>query len=237
MDNFQIETAQNISIQQQVAGIGERMLAFFVDICIYIAYVILVMLSLSGVNISSEDEWIYGMVIMLPMFLYHLLWETFWNGRSPGKAAVGIRVVMLDGSNPNFSNYLIRWLLRLVDISFTSGSVAIVTLLLSGKGQRLGDIAAKTTVISTKGKVKFNDIIYSNVEENYQPVYPQVTVFTDNEIQNIKTIFYRAKAKSQHHIILKLASKLKVVMDIETEQKPILFIETVIKDYNYYTQL
>ena len=52
MDNFQIETAQNISIQQQVAGIGERMLAFFVDICIYIAYVILVMLSLSGVNIS-----------------------------------------------------------------------------------------------------------------------------------------------------------------------------------------
>lgn len=236
MDNFQIETAQNVSIQQQVAGLGERVLAFFVDVCIFVAYSIVASVILGAVKVNFEEEWVFSVVVTLPIFLYHVLWETFNNGQSPGKALVGLQVVRLDGSKPNFSNYLTRWLLRLIDISFTFGSVAIVTILFNGKGQRLGDLAAKTTVITKRRRVTFADVLHVDIEPNYVPKYPQVTILKDEEIQKIKTIYQRSKSRSEHHIILKLSNKIATVLNVTTTQQPMQFIETIIKDYNYYTQ-
>jgi uncharacterized RDD family membrane protein YckC len=156
MDNFQIETAQNIGIHQNVAGIGDRILAFLLDLAIIIAYIILTSFAIAGLGLEGGSLWVYYLVIGLPVFLYYLVWETFNRGQSPGKAAMKLRVVKLDGSRPQFSQYIIRWLLRIVDISLSSGGVAVVTILFSGKGQRLGDLAAGTTVISEKKKVSIS---------------------------------------------------------------------------------
>ena len=123
------------------------------------------------------------MTIGLPLFLYHLLWEMFWNGRSPGKAVMKLRVVKLDGSKPSFSNYLLRWLLRIIDLTLTSGAVALVTILFNGRGQRLGDIAATTTVISEKKTMDLHRTLLIDIPEGYVPTYPQVTVFSDREMQ------------------------------------------------------
>ncbi|HCI71200.1 MAG TPA: RDD family protein, partial [Balneola sp.] len=86
-----------------------------------------------------------------------LIFEVVWNGKSFGKWMMGLQVVMLDGSSPSFGNYLIRWMLRLLEVSFTNGILAFITVLINGKGQRLGDIAAKTCVIKTRKKVKLSD--------------------------------------------------------------------------------
>ena len=119
MNNFQIETAQNVNIIQNVAGIGDRILAYLIDSLIMIAYVIIIVLVMSIGDVNDDLNFIIAMTFGLPLFLYHLLWEMFWNGRSPGKAVMKLRVVKLDGSRPAFSNYLIRWLLRIIDISLT----------------------------------------------------------------------------------------------------------------------
>ncbi|MBQ4822401.1 RDD family protein [Aquimarina sp. MMG016] len=236
MDNFQIETAQNVSIQQNVAGIGERILAFLIDILVDIAYLIIMVFILAALDIDSGDEWAFGLILGLPPFLYHLLWETFWDGKSPGKAAMKIRVVKLDGSKPAFSNYLIRWLLRLLDISLVTGGVAVVSILFSGKGQRLGDMAAGTTVISEKQKVKFHQTILVNIPDDYVPAYPQVTVFSDAEIRKIKTIYSDAKRYANHNVILELSNKVSTLMEVTPQEKPLQFVAKVIADYNYYTQ-
>ncbi|HSJ12595.1 MAG TPA: RDD family protein, partial [Gillisia sp.] len=144
MDNYQIETAQNIGIKQNVAGIGDRILAFIIDALILIGYAILASFGIAGLGLDGGQLWVYYLIIGLPVFLYHLIWEIFNNGKSPGKAALNIKVARLDGSRPGFGQYIIRWLLRLIDISISSGGVAIVTILLNGKGQRLGDLAAGT---------------------------------------------------------------------------------------------
>ena len=236
MNNFQIETAQNVSIVNQAAGIGERLLAYFVDLCIYFFIAIVLVIALSALDLEPSEEWVYMLVVGLPLFLYHVLFEIFWNGKTPGKALVGLQVVRLDGSNASVSNYLIRWLLSFIDITFTGGSVAILTIVFNGKGQRLGDIAAKTTVISKRNDKSFRDVLHIEVPQDYKPTYPQVTVFTDAEIQKIKNIYTKAKQRGQHHIILRLSLQITKVTNIKTEQKPIHFIDTVIKDYNYYTQ-
>ncbi|WP_299765374.1 RDD family protein [uncultured Dokdonia sp.] len=239
MDNFQIETAQNVSIFQNVAGIGDRILAFLIDFLIIVAYYILVVLIFSSLgleNLDAGDVWSYYLLIGLPPFLYHLFFETFWDGRSPGKAAMKLRVVKLDGSKPGFGSFLIRWVIRVVDISIVSGGIAIVSILLSEKGQRIGDRAAQTTVISEKKRVNLSQSLLVTIPENYVPTYPQVTVFTDQDVQTIKTLFTDAKRNRSHNVIIKLAERLKQKMGVTPEEENIEFVDRVISDYNYYTQ-
>ena len=236
MDNFQIETAQNISISQSVAGIGERILAYLIDGLIMLAYIILVNFLMGGLDSTGGERWVFLSVIGLPLFLYFLLWETFWNGQSPGKAALELRVVKMDGSKPAFSNFLIRWLLRIIDITITSGSVAVVTILMNGKGQRLGDLAAGTTVISEKSRTDLSRTLFSNLPEDYRPVYPQVTVLNDKDVQDIKNVYQDALKSSNYKVIHALATKISRLLEVTPQEKPVQFIKVVLKDYNFYTQ-
>lgn len=236
MDNFQIETAQNVSIQQNAAGIGERILAYLIDSLIIIAYVIVVIFITVALDLDLGDQWVFQLIFGLPLFLYFLLWETFWDGKTPGKAAVKIRVVRLDGSRPTFSNYLIRWLLRIVDVTLSSGGVAIVTILLNGKGQRLGDMAAGTTVINENPRIQFHQTILVDIPEDYVPLYPQVTVFSDDEMGKIKTVFNEAKRDPNWTVIQQLSKKVSALMEVTPNEEPLQFIKRVIADYNYYTQ-
>ncbi|WP_028375517.1 RDD family protein [Leeuwenhoekiella sp. MAR_2009_132] len=240
MDNFQIETAQNVSIQQNVAGIGERILAYLIDLLILIAYFVLTIFILASFGIDSNSTAsvaIFFMIISIPAFLYFLFLEAFWNGRTFGKAALNLRVVKIDGSKPGFGSYFVRWIMRTIDISLTSGGIAVFTILLNGKGQRLGDIAAGTTVINENKKVSLSQTLLEDIPVDYVPKYPQVTVFSDADIQKIKTIYNQSRFSGKHNVIVKLSDKLAATMQITPDEKPLQFVDRVLKDYNYYTQL
>lgn len=236
MDNFQIETAQNISITQNVAGVGERILAYILDGLIMVSYILIVSMLMSGAEFSGSAEWVFIMVVGLPLFLYFLVWESLWNGQTPGKAALKLRVVKLDGSRPAFSNFVIRWLLRIIDITISSGSIAVVTILLTGRGQRLGDLAARTTVISERPRVGFRQTLLIDLPEDYTPKYPQVTMLSDRDVQDIKNLYQDSIRNSNYRVIRSLSVKVSQLLEVTPEEKPTDFIKTVIKDYNYYTQ-
>ena len=109
MDNFQIETAQNVSIQQNVANVSTRIGSFFIDGLVIIAYYILIIVILSALDFdTSFDLSIMWVLMGLPVFFYSLLFETFMNGQTPGKYVNKIRVVKIDGSKPTFASYLLR---------------------------------------------------------------------------------------------------------------------------------
>ncbi len=236
MEQFQIETAQNISIGQNTAHLGERMLAYIIDSFIILVYIVLMFWLLFSLDIDFGDMWALYMVMNLPAFLYYVLLETFMNGKTIGKSMMHIRVVKLDGSKPNFSSYFIRWILRIVDVVLSSGGVAVLTILLRGHGQRVGDIAAGTTVISEKKRVSLKDTLLRELPEGYVPVFPQVTVFKDREMQTIKELFDAAKRNGDHNVILSLNNQIMKVTEINTTMKPVDFVDVVIKDYNFYTQ-
>lgn len=235
MDNFQIETAQNITIKQNVAGVSDRILAFIVDSFIIGTYLFFSGFLISSTNLDNSGEWVYYLLMGLPVLLYYLLWESLWNGQTPGKAALKIRVVKLDGSRPVFSSFLLRWLLRFIDISLSSGALAVVIILLNGKGQRLGDLAAGTTVISERKPVSLEKTIAVDIPEDYQPVYPQVSVLQDTDIQEVKNLFYNARKNGDEHIIITLSQKLSELLDVNPQQDASTFVKQVITDYNYYT--
>ncbi len=236
MEQFQIETAQNISIRQNTAHLGDRMLAYLIDSFIIIVYTILIFLIMGALDVDFEDMWVLYMVLSLPAFLYYALLETFTNGKTVGKSIMQIRVVKLDGSKPSFANYFVRWILRIIDVLLTTGGLAVLTILIRGKGQRIGDIAAGTTVISEKRKVGLKDTLLRELPEDYKPQFPQVVVFKDREMQTIKELYDSAKLHGDHHVVISLSERIKKVMGINTDLKPIQFVDIVIKDYNFYTQ-
>ena len=237
MDNFQIETAQNVTIRQNAASIGARIGSYLLDLLIIVLYYILCFWLMGSLGLETGfDAWMIYLVLSLPVFFYHLIFEILMNGQSPGKRLNDIRVVKLDGSRPTFGAYLLRWVIAVLEINIFSGSLALVTILLNGKGQRLGDIAAGTTVITERKKATIHDTLSITIEDDYLPTYAQVTLLSDQDIQTIKELFRKAKRNNNHKVILKLHAKIQEITGIQTEQQPMHFVDTVLKDYNYFTQ-
>lgn len=236
MDEFQIETAQNVGINQNVADIGDRMLGYLIDSTIILLYIIASILLMVALDLDMGELWAIYLLVNLPAFLYYVLLETFWDGKTVGKNVMKTRVVKLDGSKPSFANYFVRWILRIVDVVLTSGGAAVLTILIKGNGQRIGDIAAGTTVISEKQKLSINDTILKEIPTGYVPTYSQVTVLNDSDMQMVKNLYDDAVRKGNHNIILNLHHRLAKVMAVEPKEKPVDFVSIVIKDYNYYTQ-
>ena len=94
-------------------------------------------------------------------------------------------------------------------------------ILIKGNGQRIGDIAAGTTVISEKVKVSIDDTIMKDLPLDYMPTYSQVTVFNDTDIQTVKNLYDEAIYKGNHNIVLNISARLQKVMQVETKETPI----------------
>lgn len=239
-----IETSQHVKLSYEPAGVGERVLAFFLDgffIGVYYLVVIWIWGYVTEIGSNSEhmqesSVWLLYIVLVLPLMLYHLVSEIISNGYSLGKKIVGIRVVKIDGTRANISGYLIRWMLRLVEISMTSGVVAFVTIIMNGKGQRVGDILGKTCVIKERKKVNLDNTLFANVSDAYEPRFKQVVELTDKDIRIIKEVLDSRPHYDYDNWFLmlqKARKKIEERLGIEDHGlKGEEFLETVIKDYN-----
>jgi uncharacterized RDD family membrane protein YckC len=237
MDNIKIQTTQNVEIEYELASLADRVLATLLDYLFFIAYAciaLLVMGLVLNVSVFRHFSLAMAVIMFLPIAFYDLVCETFMQGKTFGKMIMKIKVVKLDGTQANFGAYLIRWLLRIIDTRLFTGGVALVAIILNGKGQRIGDMAAGTTVIKTKSKVTLNETILNKVKPNYTLVFPQVSVLSDNDIAIIKDVMKVALITNNQEAIEKLANKTKAAMGITTNLPHTQFLATVVQDYSYY---
>lgn len=245
MSKIKITTVQNVDVEYNIANVGERILAFILDGVIITIYAIVIGILISFLGLDDTgDAFIIVLFIFIaiPIFLYHLILELLFNGQSFGKMAIKIKVIRLDGESPTIGNYLLRWLLRLIDITLSQGGIAVLTILLNEKGQRLGDLAAGTTVIRLKQTTTLKDTVYTKLEkttqsnageETYQVMYPQVSRLSDNDIATIREITNTAHKTNNFEVLARLFKKLKEILEVEPEGTSIEFIKQLVKDYNY----
>jgi hypothetical protein len=113
------------------------------------------------------------------------------------------------------------------------GAVALIAILINGKGQRVGDMAAGTTVIKMKQKVKLTDTIYNKLTPVYSLVFPEVSRLSDNDIAIIKEVMQVCISSDNFEAIDKLVLKTKETMGITTNLPHTQFLSAVIQDYNY----
>ncbi len=237
MSEFGIQTAQNVTINQRLAGIGERIMAFILDLIVLLLFYILLLTLLFKANFDSRfSTVVFIFVLTLPYFLYYPVLQYWNNGQTIGKQIMKIRVVKSDNSHPRITDFIIRWLFRLIEVNSMPG-LAIIVILFSEKKQRLGDIVAKTTVVSERENVKLSQSIFSEVKEDYQPVFQAVQQLRDEDVQLIKNVYNDIKKTQNRKTLKKLVEKIESILDITKpkEMTDVRFINIILKDYNYYS--
>ncbi|GAE63978.1 RDD family protein [Chryseobacterium indologenes] len=245
MAQIAINTSQNVNISFNIAGVGERMLAFIIDLLIRVAYVIIILYVFFnifdlGYLLNGLDQWsvmaIY-IILTFPVYIYPVVLESLMEGQTPGKKLMKIRVVKIDGYQASFGDYMIRWVFRIVDVSF-AGIVGLISMIVSKNNQRLGDIASGTAVISLKNNINISHTILEHIKEDYIPSFPQVIALSDNDMRIIKDNYTKALKVDDRQIISRLSDKIKGILKLEidpTKMTERQFINVIIKDYNYYT--
>ena len=245
MSELSITTTQNVNINFNTASIGERILAHLLDLLIFIAYYIvvyLVIFDIIGFNnfLSGLDQWsemaVYA-IFFLPIMFYSLTLESLMEGQTLGKRIMKIKVIKIDGYQAGFGDYFIRWVFKIVESTGILYFVGLITMLVNKKTQRLGDIAAGTAVISLKNKININHTILRELDDSYVPVYPLVIKLSDNDVRIIKETFETSLKATDWPMIQKLQDKIENVTGIKSvSANATAFVETVLNDYNYYTQ-
>lgn len=245
MSQLSINTTQNVVINFTAASVGERILAFLTDVIIQIAYAITVFYGIFyllnfGKLMQNWDDWSRAAVVILffiPIVFYSILLESIFEGQTFGKRFLKIKVVKIDGYQAGFGNYLIRWLFRLIDIFSNSGILALVSIVVTDKSQRLGDISAGTSVISLKNNVSINSTILQEIDEQYVPTYASVIKLSDNDVRIILENYLLAKKSYDLEKLNKIKTKIETVTAIKNQSgNDADFIKTILKDYNFYTQ-
>lgn len=223
-------TAQNVTVHYQVAGLGARVLAFIVDRVVLVAYQIIVFLLLELFDVHAD--WLYIVLIAVPNLFYFLVCELVMNGQSVGKLAMKIKVARLDGSQPDIWNYLLRWVLRPID---TTLGLAFVLIAFSQKSQRLGDMAAGTTVISLKQRVTLKDTMLVDVPDDHKLSFVQVRDLSDRQAELIKEVLYGNQGTNRWELVDQMADKVKAHLNVESELKNYQFLQTILADFVAYT--
>ena len=252
MLHVKLDTGFNIEVEFTIPAFFKRFLAWIIDIVIMIAYYMIVSRVLSellGISWSAR-EWITVLFGLPPLF-YHLLCEIFLNGQSIGKKAMRIKVISADGGEPSVSQYLIRWVFRMVDLPwwilpsisyaalpwwtsvFIFGGLACI--LMTPHSQRIGDLVAGTILIDTRTRTSWEDTVFTELSDNYQPRYPQVMQLSDKDINTLKSIINSVRRSGDYDLSMRIGERIRSKLQISSDQDSLEFLETLLMDYNYYS--
>ena len=224
-----VQTNQNVALQYEIASVGDRILANIIDWTIYFSWILAMVATINILPNYTTNTFFQVGFITLPIVLYPLLTEYYLNGQTVGKKAIKIKVVALDGGKPTLGAYLMRWLLAIIDCFPFSPVVAIVTIAINGKGQRLGDIAAATTVVKIGSKVSLSDIALDEIPDNYRVSYPEAIALNDQDINTLR----RVLQKNNEEIVQLTADRVGAVLNNPAYGDARLFLQTVLNDNAY----
>jgi uncharacterized RDD family membrane protein YckC len=264
---IKVPTNFNIDVEFEIPEFYRRLVSLIIDVVIEYFYLRIAGEIYDGIEANSSwntdsqyNLQAIGLLLVLPVMLYHILLEVLMNGQSIGKKVMGIRVVNEIGGRPSISQFLIRWLLRVSDLwialllfllisnpGFSNDTETtfivlaalaflitdIVLVVSSKKGQRIGDILAKTILIRINTRSNINDTVFIEVADSYIPAFPQIMKLTDKDINAIKSILETARKRGDDSMAELACYKIKSHLKIESSMPPFQFLDVLLKDYNY----
>ena len=253
---IQISTAFNIDLEFEIAEFHKRLLAYIIDFGILLIFLYsMKYLLYAGLILNFEENaGLDILVISLPMLLYSLLTELWMNGQTVGKKIMAIRVISLEGGEPTFGQYILRWITRFFEWPFFFGYIAfsntnvlgysfitgllgiavVIIISVSAKSQRLGDMAAGTVVVNTRSVLTVADTVFMQINKtDYKVMFPEVMRLSDRDINTIKSVLIQAGKRNNYDMCHRVAMKIKEVLKINSDMHVDQFLGKLMEDYNY----
>ena len=245
-DKVTITTAEGVTLDLPLAGIGSRAIAALLDGAIKALLTIAVIAALFGGTALFDDEVIGGarpssgffvglaiafLVIFLVNFAYDVLFETLASGRTPGKRWTGLRVVRGTGGPVSFVPSAIRNLVRIVDSLPAAYAIGLIAMVVSSKNQRLGDMAAGTLVVRERSGAERRPAAQPLRAPAEPPANLDVSAITGEELATIRSFLERRttlESEARSRLAWELAERLKPrVAGLSGQQHPEAFLEQV----------
>jgi uncharacterized RDD family membrane protein YckC len=164
---LEVRTGESIGIRYELAGLGSRFLAVGIDLIIQLCVTLAVLIALLILSkplaaapglpavVSKTGRAVFIAIAVVAVFRlyfgYFIIFELWWSGRSPGKRALGIRVVRDAGFPIDVGAGTIRNLVRVLEFGLGFYALSAVSAILSPQNKRLGDYAAGTIVVRDRG--------------------------------------------------------------------------------------
>jgi uncharacterized RDD family membrane protein YckC len=146
-DRVTIATPEGIELELVLAGVGSRFAASLVDVAVQLGSIFALAVVLGPLGSNGFVVAVFLVAVFLILFGYDIALETWNRGRSIGKLAAGLRVVRVGGDPEGFLTAAVRNFLRIVDFLPAFYVVGVIAILVTGRNQRLGDLAAGTLVV------------------------------------------------------------------------------------------
>ncbi len=243
MEDFKITTAENIPLRYDIATVGSRSAAFFID------YIIIGMISLGfgaliytsermGWDILSSYFVAFSYIIVGTLsWAYFVVNEMIFNGSSIGKRRLNLRVIKEDGSPIDLVDSLTRNFIRYVDSFPGTFLVGFVTMMLNDKSKRLGDYAAGTVVVRTRSvsldKLELAETLYDDVVKTN----PRLRLITPEEYQVMRdylTQQHRIPLDKSYVLARKLAVRMAEKLGIEPPKQMNQRLQLITSCVKYY---
>jgi uncharacterized RDD family membrane protein YckC len=253
---IQIATAFNIDLEFEIAEFHKRLLAYIIDFVLLIIFLFsMKYLLYDAFRLGFEQNaGLDILAISMPMLLYSLLTELWMNGQTVGKKLLSIRVISLEGGEPTFGQYILRWITKFFEwpfffgyIAFSNANVLVYTFItalfgiavviiisISPRNQRLGDIVAGTVIVNTRSALTVADTVFMQINKtDYKVMFPEVMRLSDRDINTIKGVLTMATKRNNYDMCHRVALKIKEVLNINTDMHVDQFLEKLLEDYNY----
>jgi uncharacterized RDD family membrane protein YckC len=236
LEAIHFKTTHNLVVSYPKADLMSRAIACAIDILIMMVVSALLAYIFSSMTIL--------MVIFIIPFIsfYHLVFEMYYSGQSIGKKIMKLRVVALDGSSPPLKSIFIRWAFRMIDVLMSLGSLAILSIYSSDKGQRIGDLLAGTTVVKTNIADDYSIKSLVNTNKAKREIkYNNLTRYTDEDMLLVKKVIsrYHTNPTNEHIDIVHLLAR-KFYKDLDISHSPnsneVNFLKDVLEEYIIVTR-
>ncbi len=231
-DTLALRTSENVELGFDVAGIASRVLAFLLDGLLLSLILFCADLLVAGIGATSSATAL-GLLIAFVDFIglvgYFVVAETASGGRTPGKVALGLRVIRVDGSAAGFREALVRGIIRIVDLPF-----GIIPMFVSSRSRRFGDFAGGTVVIRERRAAQPgpppSPVVLRTPDAG--PAIDNSSRLGDRELATLRAFLGRAglTPEQRHTLAATMASRLYERLELapdapERTWPPELFIE------------
>ncbi len=223
--NVDVRTPESIAFNYELAGLGSRFLALVIDqviqILVFLAIfygIISAALHVPTVNgaAGTEADKIASAIVIAAVIIviftiffgYFIIFETLWNGKTPGKWALSIRVVRDGGYSVDFGAAVIRNLIRIGELAIGYYALSALSMVLSPENKRLGDYAAGTIVVRESAIA----LTLPGQAEKTEPVYAPTLYLSGEERALVRRFIERrdALASEQRTVLAaRLASRVR----------------------------